>query len=124
MQHFNELLKINKEIIFEEDNVRTEKLDEVYQMLDNFYSKEFDLDEFIKLCIILFNMQLFYDGNSRTIITYFIKVINNQEYKFDYAKATDGLIKLKQLFPIMYDLNEELDDYDIFKLKQYIHLKK
>lgn len=123
MKYFNELLAINKKYIGEVANIRINNLEDVYQKLNKFYSKEFNLDEFIKLCIILFNMQIFYDGNSRTILEYFTNVIDNYGYSIDIAKATEGLIKLKGLFPVMYDINEELEDSEINKIKKYITIK-
>lgn len=123
MQYFNELLEINKKIISRNDNIRILDLEDVYSKLNEFYSKEFDLDKFIKLCIILFNMQIFYDGNSRTILTYLANVIDKYGYYIDTDKATEGLIKLKGLFPVMYDLKEELDDIELSKIKQFIYIK-
>lgn len=123
MQYFSELLEINKKIIPGNDNIRILDLEDVYSKLNDFYSKEFDLDEFIKLCIILFNMQIFYDGNSRTILTYLANVIDKYGYYIDTDKATEGLIKLKGLFPVMYDLNEDLDGNEIFIIKQFIYKK-
>ena len=123
MQYFSELLEINKKIIPGNDNIRILDLEDVYSKLNDFYSKEFDLDEFIKLCIILFNMQIFYDGNSRTILTYLANVIDKHGYYIDTDKATEGLIKLKGLFPVMYDLNEDLDGNEIFIIKQFIYKK-
>ena len=55
MNYFNELLEINKIITNDDNNVRIENLEEVYQLLDTFNRRPFDLDEFIKLCILLFN---------------------------------------------------------------------
>ena len=125
MNYFNEILEINKKIISEEDNIRIDKdeINEVCNKLNTFYSRDFDLDEFIKLCIILFNMQIFYDGNSRTILTYLIKVIDRYGYYIDIDKAKDNLIELRRLFPTMYDLNEELNENMIFKMKQFIDMK-
>ena len=123
MQYFNELLEINNKIISRNDNIRILDLEDVYSKLNEFYCKEFDLDKFIKLCIILFNMQIFYDGNSRTILTYLANVINKYGYYIDTDKATEGLIKLKGLFPVMYDLKEELDDIELSKIKQFIYIK-
>ena len=113
MNYFNELLEINKIITNDDDNVRLENLEEVNKLLDTFYSRDFDLDEFIKLCILLFNMQIFYDGNSRTILAYLVKVIEKNGYTMNIEAATKGLIKLKGLFPAMYDLNEELDNNEL-----------
>ena len=124
MKNFNELLEINKKYFPDADNVRIDNLDEVYSKLDEFYSKEFNLDDFIKLCIQLFNMQIFFDGNSRTILTYLNMVIENNGYSFDIDKATNGLIKLKGLFPVMYDLSDELDYKDIEKIKKFIYIKE
>jgi len=125
MNYFNEILEINKKIILEEDNIRLDKneISEVCNKLDTFYSRQFNLDEFIKLCIVLFNMQIFYDGNSRTILAYLTKVIDKYGYYIDADNATEGLIKLKGLFPVMYDLNEELDETEVLKLKQFIYPK-
>ena len=123
MEYFKELIEINSRFIKEDNNIRIENLQEVYSTLDNFYSREFNLDEFIKLCIKLFNMQIFYDGNSRTILTYLVKVIDKYGYKFDIDKATIGITALKAIFPVMYDLNEEIDNNDILKLKKYIYPK-
>ena len=69
MKYFEELLNMNKEL-YPNDNIRIKDLTEVYNMLDTFYSKPFNLDEFIKLCIKFFNMQIFYDGNLRTMLKY------------------------------------------------------
>ena len=124
MQYFNELLDINKKYIKDDDNIRITDLEEVYFKLDEFYSKDFNIDEFIRLCIQLFNMQIFFDGNSRTILTYLIKVMNDNGYSFDIDRATNGLIKLKGLFPVMYDLDEDIDDSDILKIKQFIKAKE
>lgn len=68
-------------------------------------------------------MQIFYDGNSRTILAYLTKVIDKYGYYIDADNATEGLIKLKGLFPVMYDLNEELDETEVLKLKQFIYPK-
>lgn len=124
MDYFNELFEINRIITNDDNNVRIENLEEVYQLLDTFNRSPFNLDEFIKLCILLFNMQIFYDGNSRTILAYLIKVIDKNGYAIDIEAATKGLIKLKGLFPAMYDLNEELDYHEIEKIKENISKKK
>ena len=124
MDYFNELFEINRIITNDDNNVRIENLEEVYQLLDTFNKKAFNLDEFIKLCILLFNMQIFYDGNSRTILAYLVKVIDKNGYAIDIEAATKGLIKLKGLFPSMYDLNEELDYHEIEKIKENISKKK
>lgn len=124
MNYFNELLEINKIITNDDNNVRLDNLEEVYQLLDNFNERPFNLDEFIKLCILLFNMQIFYDGNSRTILTYLVKVIEKNGYTMNIETATKGLIKLKGLFPVMYDLTEELDYQEIKKIKENITKKK
>ena len=55
MDYFNELLEINRIITNDDNNVRIENLEGVYQLLDTFNRRPFDLDEFIKLCILLFN---------------------------------------------------------------------
>ena len=75
MNYFKELLIINKKYFPNGNNIRITNLEDVYLKLDEFYSKEFDLDKFIKLCIVLFNMQIFYDGNSRTIFEYLTIVL-------------------------------------------------
>lgn len=124
MNYFNELLEINRIITNDDNNVRIENLEEVYKLLDTFNKKPFNLDEFIKLCILLFNMQIFYDGNSRTILAYLVKLIDKNGYAIDIEAATKGLIKLKGLFPAMYDLNEELDYHEIEKIKENISKKK
>lgn len=124
MEYFDQLVNINRIIIGEKNNIRIEKTDKICQILDNFYSNDFNLEEFIKLCIILFNMQIFYDGNSRTIVTYLISVLDRFGYNIDINNATADLIKLKGLFPVMYDLNEQLSDNEILKIKKYIKVKK
>ncbi len=124
MEYFNELLEINRIITNDDNNVRLDNLEEVYKLLDNFNERPFDLDEFIKLCILLFNMQIFYDGNSRTILAYLVKVIEKNGYTMNIEAATKGLIKLKGLFPAMYDLNEELDNNEILRIKNYIFKKE
>lgn len=124
MEYFDQLVNINRIITGEKNNIRIEKTDKICQILDNFYSNDFNLEEFIKLCIILFNMQIFYDGNSRTIVTYLISVLDRFGYNIDINNATADLIKLKGLFPVMYDLNEQLSDNEILKIKKYIKVKK
>lgn len=126
MTYFNELTQINEFFTQEENNIRLdeEKIQIVCNKLNTFYSSKFDLDEFIKLCILLFNMQIFYDGNSRTIIAYITKTLNDNGYCIDIQKATEGLILLKGFFPVMYDLDEELDEKDIHGIKKYIVKKK
>ena len=124
MNYFNELLEINKIITNDDDNVRLENLEGVYQLLDTFNRSPFNLDEFIKLCILLFNMQIFYDGNSRTVLAYLVKKIDKNGYTMDIETATKGLIKLKGLFPLMYDLTEELDYHEIEKIRANISKKK
>lgn len=125
MNYFNEILEINKKIIPEEDNIRInkEEINELCNKLNNFYSRDFNLDEFIKLCIILFNMQIFYDGNSRTILTYLVKVIDKYGYYIDIDMIKNNLTQLRSLFPTMYDLNEELNENMIFRIKQFIYTK-
>lgn len=122
MKYFEEILEINKEY-FKEDNIRITDLTQVYKLLDTFYSKEFDLDEFLNLCIILFNMQIFYDGNSRTITNYMIKKLEENGYIFELENATKGIIAMRAIFPVMYDLNGPLNRYDIDKLKKHIKIK-
>ena len=122
MKYFEEILEINKEY-FKEDNIRINDLTEVYKLLNVFYSNEFDLDEFLKLCTILFNMQIFFDGNSRTIIKYMIKKLDQNGYTFDLENATKNLIALKALFPTMYDLHEQLDLDELHIIKKYIGIK-
>lgn len=126
MTYFNELTQINEFFTQEENNIRLdeEEIQIVCNKLNTFYSSKFDLDEFIKLCILLFNMQIFYDGNSRTIIAYITKRLNDNGYCIDIPKATEGLILLKGFFPVMYDLDEELDEKDIHGIKKYIIKKK
>ena len=107
MTYFNELIQINKIFIKEENNVRLdeEEIQKVCNKLNTFYSSAFNLDEFIKLCIVLFNMQIFYDGNSRTIITYITKILDDNGYCIDIEKA-------------------ELDEKDIHNIKKYIFKKE
>lgn len=126
MTYFDELIQINNFFMQEENNIRLyeEEIQIVCNKLNAFYSSEFNLDEFIKLCIILFNMQIFYDGNSRTIITYIAKILNDNGYCIDVQKATEELILLKGFFPVMYDLDEELDEKDINNIKKNIIKKK
>ncbi len=126
MKYFNELLLINQKFIKEDNNIRIDnfELEEVYKKLDDFYKKEFNLEDFIKLCVILFNMQIFYDGNARTFFSYLTKIIGEHGYFIDIDKATEGLIKLKGFFPVMYDLNEELDDNEIVRITQFISKKE
>ena len=69
-------------------------------------------------------MQIFYDGNSRTILEYLTTVIDRYGYSIDTLKATEGLIKLKGLFPVMYDINEKLDESEIDKIKKFITRKQ
>ena len=126
MKYFDEILKINQNIMKTNDNhnIRITNLNEVFKQLNDFYHQEFDIDEFIKLCIRLFNMQIFYDGNSRTMLNYLKIVLNRNGYDIDIKKATSGLIRLKAFFPVMYDLNEEISDNEIFKIKQFTKEKK
>lgn len=125
MNYFNEILEINKKIIPEENNIRInkEEINEVCNKLNNFHSRDFNLDEFIKLCIVLFNMQIFYDGNSRTILTYLTKVIDKYGYYIDIDMIKNNLTQLRRLFPTMYDLNEELNENMVFRIKQFINIK-
>ena len=123
MNYFNELLDINKKIMNDEDVVRITDLSDIYRLLDDFYSKNFNLDSFIKLCIKLFNIQIFYDGNTRTILAYIAKVIDKYGYSFDYERATEGLVILNGLFPVLYDLDEEINEKEVNKIKQFIDLK-
>ncbi len=122
MKHFEEILEIYKKY-FPNVDIRIKDLTEIYKLLDTFYSKDFDLDEFLKLCTILFNMQIFFDGNSRTIISYMNKKLEENGYTFDQENATKGIIALKAIFPIMYDLDEQLNEHELNKLKKYIDIK-
>lgn len=124
MNYFNELLEINKIITNDDDNVRLENLEGVYQLLDNFNERPFNLDEFIKLCILLFNMQIFYDGNSRTIFTYLIRKLDEYGYNINVNNAKEELIELRRLFPTIYDLNEEINDKTILRIKKYVYERK
>lgn len=124
MNYFNELLEINKIITNDDNNVRIENLEEVYQLLDTFNRRPFDLDEFIKLCILLFNMQIFYDGNSRTIFTYLIRKLDEYGYNINVNNAKEELIELRRLFPTIYDLNEEINDKTILRIKKYVYERK
>ena len=123
MKYFEEILAINKKY-FPEDNIRIDDLTKVYKLLETFYSKEFDLDEFLKLCTILFNMQIFFDGNSRTIINYMTQKLEENGYIYELENATKNIIALKAIFPTMYDLNEPLDEADLEKLKKNIYPKE
>ena len=123
MEYFKELIEINSRFIKEDNNIRIENLQEVYSTLDNFYSREFNLDEFIKLCIKLFNMQIFYDGNSRTVFTYFIEVLNKYNYQVDVNKIANEITELRNFFPIIYNLNETINDNMIFRIKKNIYPK-
>ena len=123
MEYFKELIEINSRFIKEDNNIRIENLQEAYSTLDNFYSREFDLDEFIKLCIKLFNMQIFYDGNSRTVFTYFIAVLNKYNYQVDVNKIANEITELRNFFPIIYNLNETINDNMIFRIKKNIYPK-
>ena len=122
MKYFEEILAINKKY-FPEDNIRIDDLTKVYKLLETFYSKEFDLDEFLKLCTILFNMQIFFDGNSRTIINYMTQKLEENGYIYDLENATKNIIALKAIFPTMYDLNEPLDEAELENFKKYISVK-
>ncbi len=124
MNYFNELLEINKIITNDDNNVRLETLEGVYQLLDTFNRRPFDLDEFIKLCILLFNMQIFYDGNSRTIFTYLIRKLDEYGYNINVNNAKEELIELRRLFPTIYDLNEEINDKTILRIKKYVYERK
>ena len=124
MNYFNELLEINKIITNDDDNVRLENLEGVYQLLDTFNRRPFNLDEFIKLCILLFNMQIFYDGNSRTIFTYLIRKLDEYGYNINVNNAKEELIELRRLFPTIYDLNEEINDKTILRIKKYVYERK
>lgn len=124
MNYFNELLEINKIITNDDNNVRIENLEEVYQLLDTFNRRPFNLDEFIKLCILLFNMQIFYDGNSRTIFTYLIRKLDEYGYNINVNNAKEELIELRRLFPTIYDLNEEINDKTILRIKKYVYERK
>lgn len=124
MNYFNELLEINKIITNDDINVRIENLEEVYQLLDTFNRRPFNLDEFIKLCILLFNMQIFYDGNSRTIFTYLIRKLDEYGYNINVNNAKEELIELRRLFPTIYDLNEEINDKTILRIKKYVYERK
>ena len=124
MDYFNELLEINRIITNDDNNVRIENLEEVYQLLDTFNRRPFNLDEFIKLCILLFNMQIFYDGNSRTIFTYLIRKLDEYGYNINVNNAKEELIELRRLFPTIYDLNEEINDKTILRIKKYVYERK
>lgn len=124
MDYFNELLEINRIITNDDNNVRLENLEGVYQLLDTFNRSPFNLDEFIKLCILLFNMQIFYDGNSRTIFTYLIRKLDEYGYNINVNNAKEELIELRRLFPTIYDLNEEINDKTILRIKKYVYERK
>ena len=123
MKYFEELLNMNKEI-YPNDNIRIKDLTEVYNMLDTFYSKPFNLEEFIKLCIKFFNMQIFHDGNFRTILKYLYVIIDRNNYNMDIDKMIQEHQELRDIFPVMYDLNDEISDAEVHRITKYISKKE
>ena len=122
MKYFEEIVEIYKKY-FPNVDIRIKDLTEVYKLLDTFYNKDFDLDEFLKLCTILFNMQIFYDGNSRTITSYMIKKLEENGYTFALEEAANEITELRVIFPTMYDLKEPLNSSNLNRLKKYIGIK-
>ncbi len=122
MEYFNELLNINKKIIETENNVILENLKRMYPRLEDFYNQDFNLEDFIKLCIRLFNAQIFKDGNSRTIYTYLSQGVEKNGYYIDFEKVKANFSNLRTFFPILYNLDEEITVNMVNRIKKYIHV--
>lgn len=122
MDYFLDICKINESYNRHVPKIRIEDKDllrEIYSKLNKFYSKDFNLDNFLKLCIYLFNCQIFYDGNSRTIFEYMWDVLYRNGYDILYDDIVNNYKILRKFFPAIIDL-DDIDDDDLNQVKKYV----
>lgn len=124
MNHLLILLQINKKYNQTSRHIRMGNFKNINNIMNEFYENGFVLEKFLNLCTYLFNLQIFTDGNSRTIFEYMKNILYQNNYDVDFASIQKEYPILRTYFPIMYDLNEKLDQLELLKMEKHIHIRQ
>ncbi len=120
MNHLLILSNINRKYNPTSNCFRIGDFNYINNLLDQFFEHKFDINEFLNICTLLFNTQIFTDGNSRTIFDYMKIILSENGYRIDIDKIKKDYAHARVYFPIMYDLNEKINEESIIKMKEYI----
>ncbi len=58
------------------------------------------------------------------VFYYLIRKLDEYGYNINVNNAKEELIELRRLFPTIYDLNEEINDKTILRIKKYVYERK
>lgn len=116
-QKYNKIVPSMRKITLEEENEAIAKIDE--------YTNDQTIDNLIRLCIYLINMQIYTDGNSRTIFEFLNIELKKWKYKIDIDLVRLNYKYLRNFFPTVFLFeNEEISVDDIDRIKRYIISEK
>lgn len=121
MNYFKLLCDINSKYDHETPRIRysQDRLEAIIDRLNRLDDEEFNLDKFLNLCVCIYNMQIFYDSNTRTMYDFIDIFLKKYNIIIDREKIIEKLNVYRAYFPPTYSMDDEVSQKKLDEMKEY-----